>query len=104
MASRAPDGYVAKASKSQRAGKIYIDWLRNARGATAVAPYSSRARPNAPVAVPLRWDELGPELTSDHYTVDTILRRLAALTSDPWDGCFDLRQSITRSAREVLDL
>ena len=63
--------------------------LRNARGATAIASYSARARPGAPVAVPLRWDELSPALRSDHYTVETLRRRLGALRADPWEGFFE---------------
>ena len=53
-----PDRFVATMSKAKRKGKIFIDWLRNQRGSTAVLPYSARARENAPVAVPIAWDEL----------------------------------------------
>jgi bifunctional non-homologous end joining protein LigD len=73
-------------SLAKRHGKIFLDYLRNARGATAIASYSARARPGAPVAVPLRWDELSPALRSDHYTVETLRRRLGALRADPWEG------------------
>jgi bifunctional non-homologous end joining protein LigD len=55
---RAPDRYTASASKSGRAGRIFIDWLRNGPAATAVSPYALRARPGAPVALPVTWDEL----------------------------------------------
>lgn len=71
---------------AKRHGRIFIDYLRNMRGATAIASYSVRARPGAPVAVPLRWDELG--VRSDHYTVETLQRRLGALRADPWEGFF----------------
>lgn len=53
-----PDRYVATMSKARRKGRIFIDWLRNQRGSTAVLPYSARARAGAPVAVPIAWDEL----------------------------------------------
>lgn len=53
-----PDRFTANMSKAKRAGKIFIDWLRNQRGATAVVPFSARARSGAPVAVPIAWDEL----------------------------------------------
>jgi bifunctional non-homologous end joining protein LigD len=77
-------------SLSKRRGKIFLDYLRNGRGSTAIASYSVRARPRAPVAVPLRWDELSAGLRSDHYTVETLPRRLAALREDPWEGFFEV--------------
>lgn len=76
-------------AKSKRRGKIYLDYLRNSRGSTAIASYSVRARPGAPVAVPLRWDELSPAVRSDHYTLETVRRRLGALKADPWEGFFE---------------
>jgi len=53
-----PERFVATMSKAKRKGKIFIDYLRNQRGSTAILPYSARARPGAPVAVPVGWDEL----------------------------------------------
>lgn len=76
-------------SLAKRHGKIYLDYLRNARGSTSIACYSPRARPRAPVAVPLRWDELGAAVRSDHYTMETLPRRLGALKADPWEGFFE---------------
>jgi bifunctional non-homologous end joining protein LigD len=76
-------------SLAKRHGRIYLDYLRNTRGSTAIASYSPRARPGAPVAVPLRWDELGPAVRSDHYSVETLRRRLGALRADPWEGFFE---------------
>jgi bifunctional non-homologous end joining protein LigD len=90
-----PDRYIATMSKAKRRGKVFIDYLRNQRGATAVASYSTRAKPGATVATPLRWDELSPKITSDQFTVATVPQRLAALKTDPWDGFFSARQSIT---------
>ena len=58
LADRAPDRFTATMSKSRRTGRIFVDWLRNERGATAVAPYSLRARPGGAVAMPVTWDEL----------------------------------------------
>ena len=58
LAERHPARYTATMSKAKRKGRVFIDWLRNERGATAIAPYSLRARPGAPVAVPVTWDEL----------------------------------------------
>jgi bifunctional non-homologous end joining protein LigD len=84
-----PSLITTNMSLSKRRGKIYLDYLRNGRGATAIACYSARARPHAPVAVPLRWDELSPALHSDHYTLETLPRRLGALKADPWEGFFE---------------
>lgn len=86
MAHDAPDRYVSTITKAKRRGKILIDYLRNQRGATAVAAYSTRARPGAAVSTPVRWQELGPEIGPAYFTLETLPIRLAALASDPWDG------------------
>ena len=84
MAADSPELYVATITKAKRRGKILIDYLRNQRGATAVAAWSTRARPGAAVSAPLGWDELGPEIGPAYFTVSNIPGRLAALASDPW--------------------
>ncbi|WP_323008568.1 DNA ligase D [Paracoccus sp. (in: a-proteobacteria)] len=86
MAADSPDRYVATISKAKRHGKILIDYLRNQRGATAVAAYSTRARPGAAVSAPLRWDELDASIGPAWFTVQNMPTRLATLTNDPWDG------------------
>jgi bifunctional non-homologous end joining protein LigD len=91
---------VAVASKAQRRGKIYIDYLRNGRGATAIAPYSTRARAGATVSVPIDWDELSPRLKSDHWNVRTLPARLRALRHDPWEAFDDARTAITSKMRQ----
>ena len=80
-----PDKYLATMSKAKRKGKIFIDWLRNQRGSTAVVPYSARARDGAPVAAPIAWDELEAIETPARWTIAdaeelTERARLAALT------------------------
>jgi bifunctional non-homologous end joining protein LigD len=85
MAADAPDRYVATVSKAKRKGKILVDYLRNGRGATAVAPYSTRARAGATVSMPLDWSELEPAVRADYFTVMNALPRLAALQADPWE-------------------
>jgi bifunctional non-homologous end joining protein LigD len=84
MALQAPDKYVATASKAKRRGVIFIDWLRNGRGATSVASWSLRARPQAGVAVPLAWSELGRTRSGHDYPLERALRRLASQRVDPW--------------------
>ena len=84
MAGDYPDRYVSTITKSKRKGKILIDYLRNGRGNTAVAPYSTRARPGAPVSMPLAWDELDPAIGPNYFTVNNAPTRLANLGSDPW--------------------
>ncbi len=86
MVSDSPSRYVATIAKAKRTGKILIDYLRNQRGTTAVAAYSTRARPGAAVSMPLDWDELGPEIGPAHFTVVNAPARLAALARDPWEG------------------
>ena len=80
-----PAHFIATMTKARRKGKIFIDYFRNGRGATFIAPYSPRARPGAPVAMPLDWDELSPKLRPDHFTVRNAMKRLDALRSDPWE-------------------
>jgi bifunctional non-homologous end joining protein LigD len=86
MAADEPERFVSTITKSKRRGKILIDYLRNQRGATAVAAYSTRARPGAAVSAPLSWDELGPGVGPAYFTVDNIPTRLASLRADPWNG------------------
>jgi bifunctional non-homologous end joining protein LigD len=79
-----PDRFTANMNKDVRRGRVYVDYLRNTRGATAVAPYSTRARRGAPVSTPLAWEELSPALKSNHFTVENLPTRLRYLGVDPW--------------------
>ena len=90
MAGDSPDRYVSTITKSKRTGKILIDYLRNGRGATAVAPYSTRARAGAPVSMPIAWEELGHAIGPAYFTVANAPSRLQQLASDPWE---DFRQA-----------
>ena len=85
MAGDAPERYVATVSKAKRTGKILVDYLRNGRNNTAIAPYATRARAGAPVSMPLGWEELGPEIGPAHFTVANAPSRLAN-SVDPWAG------------------
>ena len=94
MAADDPGRYTATASKSKRNKRIFIDYLRNSREATAVAPFSTRARPGAPVSTPLDWSELGALKGSNQYTVLNLPGRLARLRKDPWAGIGHLQQAL----------
>jgi bifunctional non-homologous end joining protein LigD len=86
MVADSPQRYVATIAKAKRTGKILIDYLRNQRGTTAIAAYSTRARPGAAVSMPIDWSELGPGIGPAHFTVANAPQRLAALASNPWEG------------------
>lgn len=94
LARKFPDRFVTKAAKAAREGRIFIDYLRNARGATAVVPYSVRARTGATVAVPLYWKEVNDALRPDAFNVRTVEPRVAR-GDDPWAGYRTTRQTIT---------
>lgn len=89
-----PCEYVSKMSKSKRKGKIFIDYLRNQRAATAIAPYSLRARIHAPVATPLSWDELSTHIEDNTYTIKTLLHRLKGLKKDPWQDFWNIKNCL----------
>lgn len=94
IAEAAPERFTATAGKAKRTGKIYIDYLRNARGATAIAPFSLRARGQPTVAMPLTWKALALSVHADAYTLSAVLAR-PKRTPDPWSGYAGARQSIT---------
>ncbi|MFZ5890660.1 MAG: DNA ligase D [Myxococcota bacterium] len=89
-----PDEYVSTVSKSARKGKIFIDYLRNARGATFIAPYSTRARENAPLAVPLEWNELDASFQPGTWTLRNIADRLQSLKRDPFERMASMWQRL----------
>ncbi len=95
LAAERPDRYVINMAKAARKGKMYLDYLRNDRGSTAVGPYSVRAREGAPVATPLTWEELAGGVRPADFNVLTVPPRLAALKRDPWADHGAVRQSIT---------
>ncbi len=93
-----PELYLTKMSKAARTGKIYLDYLRNERGATAVAPYSMRARTNLPVSVPLEWKELTGAKERPRFTISNFPEWQERLRSDPWNKMLTLQQSLTKAA------
>lgn len=104
MREEHPDRYVTTLSKAKRKGRIFLDYLRNGRGATAVCVYSTRRKAKAPVSAPVAWGELGPRLRPDQFTVENLPRRLREQTRDPWEEFFDLKQSITKKMRRHLGM
>jgi bifunctional non-homologous end joining protein LigD len=99
MASDASEKFVSVMTKSRRKGRVFVDYLRNGRGATAVAAYSTRARAGAPVSVPITWDELSTGIRANHFTVENLRQRLDFLKHDPWEGFFDSGQTLAITTR-----
>ena len=93
MCLRWPERYTANMRKKERVGKIFIDWARNTRGATFVAPYSLRARKGATVSMPISWKEIDA-VAPDGVDIRDAAARLKK--PDPWKGYFSLRQKPER--------
>ncbi len=92
LAAENPDRYLAEMSKARRKGRIFIDYLRNGRGATAIAPFSTRARKGAPLAWPVAWSALSRLPSAHEATVENAASLLAKQRKDPWVGYFDVDQ------------
>ncbi len=96
MAATAPDRYTTTIRKSARKGRLFIDYLRNSREATAIAPWSTRARDGATVAVPIDWSELGRLKSSNPFTVTNLSARLKRTKADPWQAMLRLKQKLPK--------
>ncbi|MDX2093148.1 MAG: non-homologous end-joining DNA ligase [Kofleriaceae bacterium] len=94
-----PARYTTNMAKRARKGRVFLDYLRNGRGATFIAPYSPRARPHAPVAVPISWEELAHGIDPLTLTTTTVPKRLGALDEDPWHDLLTTKQAITAAMR-----
>jgi bifunctional non-homologous end joining protein LigD len=101
LAEKEPQLYTASMAKQARRGRIFIDYLRNGRGATAVAAYSTRARPAATVSAPLAWEEVENGVRSDHFTILNLMPRLRS-GADPWRDFAATKQAISAGARRML--
>ena len=107
LAARHPSLVTTEQRKGKRGSRVYIDIMRNAYAQTVVAPYVVRARPGAPVAVPLHWDEVADSrLAPGRFTLRTVPGRLSELGSsgDPWSGLGRRRYRVTRAARLLDEL
>lgn len=98
LAAQDPQRWVAVMTKARRKGKIFLDYLRNKRTATAIMPYSLRARPNASVATPVSWRELAKIETADAFSIADVLKR----KGDPWKGFFEIEQRISDETLAVV--
>jgi bifunctional non-homologous end joining protein LigD len=94
LEKRKPKQYISKMAKAKRSGKIFVDYLRNQRGATAISAYSTRSRVHAPVSVPLEWDELTNSREDTSFTIKTLVKRLDSLKKDPWKAFWTLKQKL----------
>jgi bifunctional non-homologous end joining protein LigD len=94
LAADQPDRFTAQLSKAKRKGKLFVDYLRNERGSTAICPWSTRSRQGAPVAVPVTWEELKSVEAANQFS---IADAAALAEKDAWEGYFDLRQGLTKA-------
>jgi len=102
MVEAFPERFLATATKAKRRGKIFIDYLRNGRGATAVAPYTLRARAGATVAVPLDWKDLKRDWRREPVRLEDLMK--SRKITDPWRDYFKVRQSITAKMKRAVGL
>src|SRR5690606_12026715 len=95
LAKDEPDRFTSNIRKATRKGRMFVDYLRNERGATAVSPYSTRAKPGCPVATPLSWDEIDGLERANAFSLGEAAAR--ANGSDPWKDYFTVSQSLTKA-------
>jgi bifunctional non-homologous end joining protein LigD len=103
LVRRHPDKYTLEHRKKNRRGRIFMDMLRNAYGATSVAPYSVRARPGAPVATPVDWQEVEDGASPRDWTMESIPARLAQ-KADPWSGLMRHARSLGSRGQDLQEL
>jgi bifunctional non-homologous end joining protein LigD len=99
MAKASPALYTDTMAKRARTGRIFIDYLRNGRGATAVAAYSTRARAGAPVSTPLTWEELSTIRSGNQYRIGNLAARLSHLQGDPWTNFSGVDQVVPKAVK-----
>ncbi|QGW65495.1 DNA ligase D [Lysobacter soli] len=100
MSQAEPDRFLSVSTKRLRNKRIFVDYLRNGRGATAVASYSLRARPRAPVSMPLAWSELPKLKRGDAFTIADVPARLKRRRKDPWSGIEKIKQNLSKFSAE----
>jgi bifunctional non-homologous end joining protein LigD len=97
MEQLAPTMFTSKTGERNRKNKIFVDYLRNGFGATAVAAFSPRWRPGVGVSTPVAWDEIDEEIRGTHFTLHNVPARVAKLRKDPWAGYWTAKQSLTKA-------
>jgi bifunctional non-homologous end joining protein LigD len=103
LADDMPAVFTAKAAKDARTGRVYVDYLRNAEGATAVAAYSLRARAGLPVSMPIAWSDLERDVRGDCFNIDNAADAIARRRDDPWAGYDRARQTLSASMRRAVN-
>jgi len=104
LARVVPSRFSSVSGPKNRVGKVFVDYLRNGRGATSVAAFSVRARPGMGVSMPLSWEEVPSLSSADQWTMQSAVARQRRLGGDVWAGYGEAQQSITADMREVLGL
>lgn len=103
MERLAPTGFTSKTGEKNRKGKIFVDYLRNGFGATAVAAFSPRWRPGVGVSTPVAWDEIDDEIVGTHFNIHNVPARIAKQRKDPWAGYWKATQSLTKAMLKKLE-
>jgi bifunctional non-homologous end joining protein LigD len=102
LVTRSPERYLASMSKAKRKGKVFIDYLRNGRGQTFVAPYSTRARAGAGIAMPVAWDELSAKFNPEAFNVRSAEKYLAMRKNDPFVSLLVAKQQLPHAAASAV--
>jgi bifunctional non-homologous end joining protein LigD len=104
IAREQPNRYLTNMRKALRKGKLFVDYLRNGRGATAIAPYSTRAREGATVSTPISWQELEQGVDPRAFDLYSVIKRLDGQKDDPWRAYASTKQAITAKAMRKLGI
>ncbi|MGE5793619.1 MAG: non-homologous end-joining DNA ligase [Bacteroidota bacterium] len=104
LALAMPDRFTASMAKRERAGRVFVDYLRNGEAATAIAAFSARARPGAPVSMPVAWSELAEDVRGRRFNVRSVPALLAARRTDPWADYDRSARPVTKAMLRKLDV
>jgi bifunctional non-homologous end joining protein LigD len=102
MEKLAPNMFTSKTGERNRKNKIFVDYLRNGFGATAVAAFSPRWRPGVGVSTPVSWEEIDEDIRGTHFNIHNVPARMAKQRKDPWAGYWDSNQALTKTAIKKL--